>query len=100
MSRPLPVDDAVNRAAELLYAVGRARLESEPLAALRCLMAYGSLCEIGAPVGQSRRDDDLDAVAAIMDALVLLGGLPEDRFAAAPVLDACSDARAALAALG
>jgi hypothetical protein len=62
-------------------------------------MAYRSLCEIGAPDGPSRLDDDLDAVAAITDALGLLAGLPEELFATARVLDAGSDARAALAAL-
>jgi hypothetical protein len=62
-------------------------------------MAYGSLCEVGTPAAPSRQDDDLDAVAAVTDALGLLGGLPEELFATAPVLDACSGARAALAAL-
>jgi hypothetical protein len=63
-------------------------------------MAYGSLCEIGAPVVPYLGDGDLDAVVAITETLRLLGGLPEELFATAPVLNACSDARAALAALG
>lgn len=100
MSRPLPAHDALNRSVELLHTIGRARLESDPLAAMRCLMAYSSLCEISAPVVPSRRDDDLDAVAAITEVLRLLGGLPEELFATTAVLDACSDVRAALAALG